>query len=408
MIESEVRSPVTQPWAHRNALSLVAAVAWLVSAIAHEQLGLSVLGASYESLRLFVLDGTVELRLEPGNETAYYIVWFLRFAAPALTAGFLYDVARRMGLTELVPWWWRDHVVVVGMGRLGQEFCAAARRNGKRVVAIDVRPDLTAAAPSVRGIRVIRGDATQRSTLRAARVHRARVVVAVTPDDITNLNVALLAIGIRVDATSRQASGSQLKAYAHVFDVSLKENVRRTLGEQYRQQLELFNSYEMAASGLFETLGDDAIEGRPSFVVAGLGRFGTCIFRHLLKELGDASRLTVIDPSLVDSPAEAGGPTIIAEDMLSSTVREHVQSLVRAGQRVHFLVCTDNDVKNLHFALSMAQLGDDSEVRVYTRMFRWPAHFVDLEAGELQRIRALNLVELFRRRIPAELRDVFL
>ena len=88
----------------------------------------------------------------------------------------------------------RSHVVVVGLGNVGSRVMVQLHDLGLPVVAIDH----DAAAKGVRmaqerRIPVILGDATQEETLRAARVEACRALVAVTSDDVKNLEAALLA-----------------------------------------------------------------------------------------------------------------------------------------------------------------------------------------------------------------------
>src|SRR5262249_59605254 len=85
------------------------------------------------------------------------------------------------------------HVVVVGLGDVGTRVIHMLHDLGADVVAIETDE-------RARGVRVARdlgipliiGDCRQGETLRAASVHTGRTLLVLTPDDVTNLQTALL------------------------------------------------------------------------------------------------------------------------------------------------------------------------------------------------------------------------
>ncbi|GAA4841703.1 hypothetical protein GCM10023201_34830 [Actinomycetospora corticicola] len=92
----------------------------------------------------------------------------------------------------------RDHVVVVGLGDVGQRIVTALRDRGVPVVAVDRDADSPGAAAAGRSrVPVVHGDASSEQVLRAAGVEQARALVAVTTDDATNLQAALVARSVQ-------------------------------------------------------------------------------------------------------------------------------------------------------------------------------------------------------------------
>ncbi len=92
----------------------------------------------------------------------------------------------------------RDHVVVVGLGDVGQRIVSALRDRGVPVVAVDRDADSPGAAAAGRSrVPVVHGDASSEQVLRAAGVEQARALVAVTTDDATNLQAALVARSVQ-------------------------------------------------------------------------------------------------------------------------------------------------------------------------------------------------------------------
>lgn len=87
----------------------------------------------------------------------------------------------------------RDHVVVVGLGNVGMRIVTTLRERGVPVVAVERSEEAVGAAAAARaGIPVILGDATRERVLREAGAEQCRALVAVTSDDATNLQAALV------------------------------------------------------------------------------------------------------------------------------------------------------------------------------------------------------------------------
>ncbi|MGH8879789.1 MAG: NAD-binding protein, partial [Stackebrandtia sp.] len=93
-----------------------------------------------------------------------------------------------------------DHVIVVGLGNVGTRVAVQLRTLGVPVVAIE-RNSRSHGVDVARGqdIPVVYGDASQLETLHSAQVRTCRSLIAVTSNDIVNLEAALHARGIRPD-----------------------------------------------------------------------------------------------------------------------------------------------------------------------------------------------------------------
>jgi Trk K+ transport system NAD-binding subunit len=81
-------------------------------------------------------------------------------------------------------------VVVCGLGRVGWSVLENLRLAHLHVVAIDQRCE--PADPRLDGVKLIRGDCRQRDILQAAGIERARGVLILTSDDLTNISTALM------------------------------------------------------------------------------------------------------------------------------------------------------------------------------------------------------------------------
>lgn len=85
----------------------------------------------------------------------------------------------------------RDHVVVVGFGRVGRSAVAAAIHSGRRCEVIDCNPEVEAAVSAL-GAVFLAGDARDADVLHAAAVERAVALIS-SLDDPSNAVVALTA-----------------------------------------------------------------------------------------------------------------------------------------------------------------------------------------------------------------------
>lgn len=83
-------------------------------------------------------------------------------------------------------------IVIIGAGEVGRHLARSLQREAE-LILIDA--DAKAMAEAEEGLDALTlvGDGTHRATLRRAEVHRANLVVAVTPDDTVNLVAAALA-----------------------------------------------------------------------------------------------------------------------------------------------------------------------------------------------------------------------
>ncbi len=110
----------------------------------------------------------------------------------------------------------RDHFVVCGYGRMGQQVAAEFKREGRPLVVIDNAEDAIHHAIE-NGLLVIQGDAEEDEVLKAAGVARARGLVGVLEHDASNLLVTLSARSMNPNifiAVRTQEEANTSKFYA--------------------------------------------------------------------------------------------------------------------------------------------------------------------------------------------------
>ena len=114
-----------------------------------------------------------------------------------------------------------DHVIVIGLGNVGTQVALQLRGLGVPVVGIEADENSRGiAAARDAGISVVYGDASNAATLQKAQVRKCRALVAVTSNDIVNLEAALHAHSMRND----------LRTVLRLFEPDLAERAQRHFG----------------------------------------------------------------------------------------------------------------------------------------------------------------------------------
>jgi Trk K+ transport system NAD-binding subunit len=176
---------------------------------------------------------------------------------PVVTAIFLESTASRRGARARLPSAGiRGHVVVVGLGNAGTRVATLFHELGVPVVGIERDPGARGIV-AVRGldIPVLVGDGPIDEMLRQAHVTRARAVVALTGDDVANLEAALEARAIQPD----------VRVVVRLFDDDFADHIYKEFGNTASRSV----SYLAA----------------PAFAAAMMGRevLGTLsVYRHVL------------------------------------------------------------------------------------------------------------------------------
>jgi len=108
-----------------------------------------------------------------------------------------------------------DHIIICGLGRVGQQVMEQLQREGVSIVVIDIDTTLFDELDK-KGILHIEGDATEDQTLYHAGIERAAGLVATLPLDANNVFISLTAKGINpsihiVGRAERPASEEKLR-----------------------------------------------------------------------------------------------------------------------------------------------------------------------------------------------------
>ncbi|MFE6710953.1 NAD-binding protein [Streptomyces sp. NPDC057695] len=152
------------------------------------------------------------------------------------------------------------HVVLLGLGRIGTRVLVQLHELGVPVVCVEEDPEARGIAHA-RTLRVpvVLGDVTQEGVLEAAKIHRARALLALTSADTTNLEAALCARPLNPD----------LLVALRLYDDDFASTVYRTLRAAHPDALTRSRSVSTLAAPAFATammgrqiLGAIAVERR--------------------------------------------------------------------------------------------------------------------------------------------------
>ncbi|MEO0085071.1 MAG: RyR domain-containing protein [candidate division WOR-3 bacterium] len=243
------------------------------------------LDSLYRSLQLIALEFCWE---EPGVAVPWPLQ-VARFALPPL-AGWtalraLYALFREQA--QLLKIWlvYRRHIIVCGLGQKGLALVRDLRGRGERVVVVELDAENDFIQPCRdAGAIVLVGDATTAQTLERAGIARARLLVAVTPQDSTNVEIADLARNIKLRPGCRQT----LTCIIQLLDPRFCRNLQGwALAERStgRFRLELFNIYRDGARRLCresQPFADSV--SVPHVVVVGTGRMATAVVEQVARE----------------------------------------------------------------------------------------------------------------------------
>ncbi|MFF8601109.1 potassium channel family protein [Streptomyces sp. NPDC015232] len=141
---------------------------------------------------------------------------------PLLVAGALEALGtfRTAGSLRRPPRGLSDHIVLLGLGKIGARVLARLRELDIPVVCVEQDPDARG-IPLARdlGVPVVLGDVTEDGVLDAARIHRAAALLALTSSDTTNLEATLAARSLKND----------LRVALRLYDDDVATAVYRTL-----------------------------------------------------------------------------------------------------------------------------------------------------------------------------------
>jgi Trk K+ transport system NAD-binding subunit len=183
------------------------------------------------------------------------------FVADVLLSRRLSQAANRQRVSHL-----HGHFVVVGLGSFGIRVAGMLKDAGHPVAVIERNENnrYLSAAEEL-SLPVIFGDATQRTTLAAARADQARAVAVLTEDDMVNIETGLV-----VREMSGAPAPSRTRIVLRIYDKALGAAVGRRFDFNHvRSTVDLATPWFVGAAMGLDVLGTFSV-GQQSFMVGGV------------------------------------------------------------------------------------------------------------------------------------------
>ncbi len=163
---------------------------------------LSIIDALYFSVGMMTGAGGNEQVVEKAPDSVKLFTVLMMLAGTGII-GICYALLNDYVLGSRFTEYWdvarvppKNHYIVCGLGGIGIQTAKQLQENGCEVVVIEKNPNsrFLSTARSLK-IPVIQGDASFAATLESANIKTAAALLAVTSDDMTNLEIALSAKG---------------------------------------------------------------------------------------------------------------------------------------------------------------------------------------------------------------------
>ena len=311
------------------------------------------------------------------------------------------------------------HAVICGLGHKALHLARAFRARGEWVVVIEKDPrNEFLAICDEEGIFYSLGDAADPPVLARARAAQAREIVVLTPEDETNVRIAL-----QIRQLAPAATGLRPQCFVHLENIHLRERLQRLVeteaGKKTGCPLSFFDVYDAEARRVLLELPLDGAGIGPDdprsvhLVILGFGRMGRSLALRGAKAghfaNGKKLRISVIDRQ-ADQPRQRllFHYPVLEQDTVcaiefhqmeaqSLTARRLVEGWAAARDtQLHVFVCLDDNARALEVALRLQEAIADRAgcnlcVRAKTRSS--PAGVLELAPVRGPRLLAFGMIE---------------
>lgn len=356
------------------------------------------LQALYFSIQLFLVDG-IDPGLPKGPMKGFIIIlWICYFLAPLLTVSFVYQVVQEKILSRLSPLL-KKHTIICGLGRNGMLIYELVKKYSPRrhkivLIEKDVNNPYSELLEKDRSTWWIKNDFTKLPVLQKAKVRNASRIFLTTNLDLENLNAM-------VEILDTPGLAKDCKLYCHLGDLSLHTNFGATIFKEKKfAPVILFNGYQSVSRHLYQNWIVDKCLLNPDgniFVILGFGRFGQMLYSHLvadpkrtpkdeivistikLKSTFDLEKLRYSwSQKKQDEICQVHKPLYM--DMNDPALWDRLAKLNQSFKKqVIVFACSDNDITNLNFAISMKLYGPEQlkKATIVCRMYSQTAEEIN-------------------------------
>ncbi|MFH0953761.1 MAG: NAD-binding protein [Verrucomicrobiota bacterium] len=291
----------------------------------------------------------------------------------------------------------KDHVVICGLGPKALELARCLRESSCSRAVVMIAPAATneeVAACQAEGATLVVGDPSEAATLARARLTWARQLVALCPEDSTN--VAIVVQARKLMADSRTDGVEHLKCFAHLSDVGLRSSLQRgkLFGDDPRCELSFFDLFDAAARRLLLESGQLPLDhggiveqdGRQvHLVILGFGRMGQSVALRAA-QLGHFANRKPLRISVIDREAGRHKQALLFRypaflqvcsiefhelEVETEHARQKIESWCAERQSATSMaVCFDRDSLALEVALRLLPKLWELDVPIAVRMSR--------------------------------------
>ena len=333
----------------------------------------------YKSLRLFVVEGEIK---EP--ETSLFLN-IMRFVAPlttAMTAIAAFTVLLGRRFKDLRLSFLKNHVIICGLGRKGNNLARYFQEKGQKVVVIDIDENNEyLPIQMLSHVWTIAGNATDSEILTKVNLSNASCLVIATGSDSTNINILNHANDLIKNANRPNA----LNVILHMQDPDfcpLMKNKQVLKSIRDDVNLIIVNMFDVAARELFTA---DMVKNMPvaldtakrmHIVIAGFGNMGQAIalqaakighFPNSVKEKSFKTLVTIIDKEAIKAfknfynrfPAfkQVCDIELIEGEIQAQDIQgKIITSLTDQKNLSSIFICYEDDYYNLKKALGLVPL----------------------------------------------------
>jgi len=341
----------------------------------------------YYTLRLFIFEhGHASFPTRIPLILIYFIAPLITLSGIGTAVSYLLSFSPLLKIR-----WMKDHVIVCGMGRTGRLFANALKSARINVIGIDLihSSDLEDWQEHD-NISILTGDFHSQAMLKKAGLKRARSVIYTSGDDLANLEGALAAYGL---IGNNQTIPRLI--WTQITDEKMADTARFFLRTSDNIGIRLFDTYRIAAEKMINKHFSHAKRNGVRHVdIMGFGKFGRDLLEVLIADLSGHTPLKIRVIDVKDSESEVMG---LATELAYAEHVEFKKADIRDLPALYHkgkasFICTDDDLKNLTAAMSLARRYETDHI--YVRMSQWPLAAVSEHIGDKHGIKFINISEL--------------
>lgn len=350
------------------------------------------LDAFYRALQLLLMRMSPVSKMHWTLEIARWLAALLFGLAAVLTfLRFFRDELRQIRLQ--IPW--PRHVVILGFGPKTTQLIQCFRRQKRRVVVVAPANEAGCAELCrANGATLVTGELAEPETLAKARICRASHVVALSPDDSTNMAIAVASRKLILKKADCCKKPRAVKCFVHLSDVDTRASLQTSgaFGRDARCEIRFFDLFDAAVRELMMDPKQMPLDPggvgehdprQVHLVILGFGRMGRTVALRAA-QLGHFANRKPLRISVIDQQADRRKQALLFRypdfaktceiefhqlEMESLPARQLLETwCADRSKAVSIVSCFDRDALALEVALRMKARVQEFHVPMFVRM----------------------------------------